>query len=408
MNFDTLGLGPLLRATLRRKFSTLLVVIQIAITMAIITNALHIVYERVQLMQRASGLDENNSFYFTSSGFAQGFNPANTIGEDLQRMRDMPGVVAVVQSNSFPLLDGGNWAYVQTQAGEHNKIPAAVYKVDEQGLQAFAVELVAGENFNSNEVIWQQESDNGWPAQVILSKALAINLSSAQNWQQLLGTTIYIDLNQPLVVKGIMDHLQVPWVESPNINNTILVPAIVANQNARYFVRAEKGYLPQLMADIPAVLASSNKQRVIRNINTVAQARDSIYATDKAIIWILLLITLVLTLVTAMGITGLASFNVNKRRKQIGTRRALGASRGNIVGYFMLENLLLSGIGVIIGAGLTLGLNIQLLALYELPVMSWHYIPAGMAMLIVLGQLAVLWPATRASLISPALASRCN
>ena len=51
-----------------------------------------------------------------------------------------------------------------------------------------------------------------------------------------------------------------------------------------------------------------------------------------------------------LGIVGLASFNVARRTKQIGTRRALGASRPAILRYFLLENFLVSCVGITGGA----------------------------------------------------------
>lgn len=407
MIFNRLEFGPLIRASKRRKFSSLLVIIQIAITMAIVTNALHIVNQRYQLVNRDSGLDEANSFYFTSSGFTDSFNPQVTINEDLAIIRSVPGVLAAVQSNSLPLTESGNFFELQTQPGEQQtQIPTANYKIDQYGLAAFDAELLAGENFSASEIIWQNEADNSWPGQVIISKATAINLSSPLEWQQMVGKTIYVDLDQPLIVKGIVDKMQAPWVEWPHIENTMFTPATVALNSAIYFIRAEPGYLPELLQSIPDILSKNNRQRVIRKLNTITQAKQKIYGADSAIINILLIITLVLSLVTSMGIAGLASFNVQKRKRQIGTRRALGASRSDILGYFMLENLLLSIVGVSIGAVITLGLNIELVNLFGLTAINWVYLPAGMLILILLGQLAVLWPATKASQISPALATR--
>lgn len=113
-----------------------------------------------------------------------------------------------------------------------------------------------------------------------------------------------------------------------------------------------------------------------------------------------------LTVVTALGIVGQASFSVNRRRKQIGTRRALGARKIDILRYFMLENFLITSIGVLVGAGMTIGLNILLVDALNLPRIDWFYIPAGMLILFLIGQLAVYGPAKRACKISPALATR--
>src|SRR6185437_11551005 len=51
---------------------------------------------------------------------------------------------------------------------------------------------------------------------------------------------------------------------------------------------------------------------------------------------------------TGLGIVGLASFWVQQRTRQIGIRRALGATRTNIVRYFQLENFILASAGVVL------------------------------------------------------------
>ena len=62
--------------------------------------------------------------------------------------------------------------------------------------------------------------------------------------------------------------------------------------------------------------------------------------------------------ITALGVVGLASFNVNQRRKQIGTRRALGATRFNIIRYFLVENVLITSGGIALGLVLSILVNI--------------------------------------------------
>ncbi|MEX0965396.1 MAG: FtsX-like permease family protein [Pseudohongiellaceae bacterium] len=85
---------------------------------------------------------------------------------------------------------------------------------------------------------------------------------------------------------------------------------------------------------------------------------------------------------------------------------ALGASQGQTLRYFMLENFLISGVGVTLGALFTIGLSIALSSLFEMPTMSWYYTPMGMVILILIGQAAVLGPSTRAARNEPAIATR--
>ncbi len=90
----------------------------------------------------------------------------------------------------------------------------------------------------------------------------------------------------------------------------------------------------------------------------------------------------------------------------IGTRRALGATRGQILRYFQLENLLLSSAGIALGMGAAYGINLALIRSYELPLLPAYYLPVGALALCLLGQLAVLGPARRAAALPPVAALR--
>jgi putative ABC transport system permease protein len=111
-------------------------------------------------------------------------------------------------------------------------------------------------------------------------------------------------------------------------------------------------------------------------------------------------------LVTGLGIVGLASYWVGLRRSPIGIRRALGARRTDIVRYFQIENVLIVGCGAAVGLALAVATNLWMVQTLALPRMGVHYAIAGAAIVLILGQLAVLWPARRAAAIPPARATR--
>ena len=113
-----------------------------------------------------------------------------------------------------------------------------------------------------------------------------------------------------------------------------------------------------------------------------------------------------LLLVTALGIVGLASFWVQQRRRQIGIRRAIGATRSDILRYFQTENFLIVSFGIAIGMLLAFLLNLLLMKSYELPHLPLYYLPVGALVLWALGQLAVLGPALRAAAVPPVVATR--
>jgi putative ABC transport system permease protein len=130
------------------------------------------------------------------------------------------------------------------------------------------------------------------------------------------------------------------------------------------------------------------------------------YRDDRGLSLFLTVVTSCLLGVTAAGIVGLTSYWVAKRKRQIGIRRALGATRGAIVWYFLGENLMITLVGVAAGTFLAIALNLWVISAFALPRMPVVYLAAGTVALVLLGQLAALWPAWRAASIPPAIATR--
>ena len=123
-------------------------------------------------------------------------------------------------------------------------------------------------------------------------------------------------------------------------------------------------------------------------------------------VWLLLVVTGCLLALTALGVVGLSSFWVQQRRRQIGIRRAIGATRADILRYFQIENLLIVSLGIGFGSVSAVGLNLWLMRHYELAHMPLVWLASGAIVLWLLGQLAVLGPALRAAAVPPMVATR--
>jgi putative ABC transport system permease protein len=144
---------------------------------------------------------------------------------------------------------------------------------------------------------------------------------------------------------------------------------------------------------------------VISN-ESMEENRFDIYRNDRAIAWMLATVTVLLLLVTASGVVGMATLWVNQRRKQIGVRRALGARKFDILRYFITENFIITSGGVVAGLLLAIGLNQLLVSQLELSKLPIAYLAVGSLVLWLVGIAAVYAPAWRASGISPAIATR--
>ncbi len=398
--------GLIIRALMRNKIGALLIALQIALTMTIIVNAIFMIQDRQTKMQRNSGIDEDNTFYLTNTIFGQDYNIQAALHTDLDTLRKTPGVIDAIQINAIPLSGGGWSSGVQTEMGENkDAIGTAIYMVDDHAINAMGLELIAGENFSATDIQWRKSGQSTWPSKVIVTKALALSLYP-DDWHTALGKTIYISQNQSIEIIGILKALQAPWNGWDGVERSMLVPFQMESKGSRLFIRTEPGKRDQLIPQIEKALAESDKGRIIRRLRTMEETRERSYQRHNATNKILTTVVITLTIITGFGIVGLAIFSINRRTKQIGTRRALGATRGQIMRYFMMENLLISGVGIFIGCIGAVGLNMWLVKTFQLSPINIELILFGIIALFIVGQIAVLYPARKASLISPATATR--
>jgi len=363
-------IGPIWRAMMRNKTGAILIALQIAVTMAIMVNAVSIMQERTRVMSRPSGIDEHNIFYIASVGFAENFNERVTIEEDLAALRGMPGVVDAIQSNSIPLSGGGWSSSFQTEPGaEIDGTTAALYFVDEHGVDTFGLNLLAGENFSATDIVWRERTSTEWPDKVLATRAMAEALFP-DDPDSALGKTLYVSDDKPITITGIIEQMQAPWNGWDGVERVILVPNHTLFGSTLYIIRTEPGMRDEVMPNVEELLAARNKDRIVRSMRSMDENRERSYLADASMVKILtftivllvrsmdenrersyladasmvkiLTFTIVLLVaVTALGIVGLASFSVNRRTRQIGIRRALGASKAAILRYFMTENLLI-------------------------------------------------------------------
>ena len=406
-----MDIGPIWRAMLRNKAGFVLIALQVAVTLTIMVNAFGIIQERAGKIDRPSGIDEANTFAFVSVLFTEYEREDRKalIDEDLALIRNTPGVINAIASNSFPLRQGGWSMSLSLEPGHQTpeSVSSAIYFVDEHGIETFDLDIIDGRNFTPEQVAWSIEDDNTWPASAIITQALGEELFPDEEVSYV-GKTYYINDTDPVQVVGVVDTLQAPWESWTGVERSTLVPQRRPSEFVRYIVRAEPGMRDKLMPEIEAMLAASNKDRILRDMRTMVDVRNLAYLGDAAMIKMLSFIVVMLTIITSLGIVGLASFNVSRRTRQIGIRRALGATKPDIIRYFMIENTIVSGIGLLIGSGLAIALNIAMVEAFAPEPLAWWVIPAGVLALWAVGQLAVAGPARKASRITPAIATRSS
>lgn len=403
---------PILAALRQHKAGTVLIAMQIALTLAIVCNALFIIQQRVTHLSEPTGIDEPNIFVIQNEwvGNVSSAQADAMLRADLDVLRRTAGVQDATTSNSYPLRGGGWDDGVRLSADQiKDTSEATIYLADEHFVDTLGLKLIAGRNFRADEIQPMNMRDRLAPPVILVTRALAEKLFPDGS---ALGKTVYL-VGGPATIIGIVDTLQAQsvqrWASSFAYRSVVAPRRMAIAYGAYYIVRTRPGQLESAMRAARKALFADNPRRVLDDRDgmlTFAEVRSRAYESDRGMAVLMGIISVVLLAITAAGIVGLTSFWVGQRRRQIGVRRALGATRGDILSYFMTENLLISVGGAITGAVLAIAMNLWLVTRFEMHRLSMFYVLSGILLLLLLGQGAVLAPAIRASKVSPVEATR--
>ena len=402
----SLDIRPILSALLRNRTGAVLVAVQVAVALAVLANAAYIIVQRVEKIHRPTGIDEQNIVVIESAGFTGRFHQTASVQEDLGYLRGVSGVVAATASNSIPLSNGGNNDSLVTRPDARRHGYINDIEVDEQGLDTLGVRLVAGRNFRHEEIQrpLTKNDFSSFVPEIIVSRALGEHLFPHESP---LGKQVWSAFNHAATIIGVVDPVMGNFPASDHPDWVFFLPRMPDEFIViRYLVRTRPGERDTITRLVESHLAQSNPDRVINFVRPLTYFKNLSYLGDSSMeIYLLTVMGLVIA-VTCLGVFALATFNVSTRTKQIGTRRAIGARRGDIVRYFLVENGLITAAGVLIGCALALATGYWLSLHYALPRLNLYYLVSGVLALWGIGQLAAWQPAWRAAAVPPSVATR--
>lgn len=398
--------GPILRALSRHKTGALLAALQIAVSLAVMVNAAFIIQARIEKMDRPTGMDIGNLVTVEIRSFGADRDALGDIRRDLEMIRARPEVRSATMINQFPLSGSGSATGMRTTPqDEATPILTARYEVDEHGLETLGVNVVRGRGFRPEEVQLRipNETEPESARVVVVTQALADELFPDTD---ALGATIYWADLAPATIIGIIDHMQGSWVGWDKLDSNMLQPRLSAWESVRYLIRTKPGQRDALIRVLEDELTALDRNRVVRNVRAHEDLVARSYETDRATTQMLSAVIVLLVGLTALVIVGLASYFVSQRTRQIGTRRALGATKADIVRYFLVENWLITTFGAALGCVLTVAVGYWLETAFDLPRLDWRYLGVAVTGLWIVSLAAALWPSLRASRVAPAVATR--
>ncbi len=404
---------PIISALLRNKVAPLLVAVQIAISLAILANALYIVNLRLAAASRPTGLSDEKSTFYTLVSSNRELTSEGKLDQTqhfFQVISSVPGVLSVANVNEMPM--GLSSSISSISVDTKQTTPTAqttIYESAHSLIKTLGLVLLAGRDFNEADIedVDPNQKDQE-PANVIITAALAGTLFPGQT--DVIGKKFYWGTgsgSRYSQIIGVVQRLQAPSAAiGPEGEYSVLMPKRRRFNSPMFAIRTEPGQRDRVIAEVEASLRKADSAPLRINTKTVEGDRKVRYGTEMTMAYMLIIVSILLIIITASGIVGMTSLWVNQRKKHIGVRRALGARKIDILRYFITENLIISCAGVVSGALLAIGLNTFLVSQLELTKLPLSYVGIGAIAFVLLGLAAAYAPSWRASGISPAVATR--
>jgi predicted permease len=392
----------------RHRLRSLLVIAQVAFSCVVLICAGLAARSVQKLSQINLGFRPDHIFLATVDPSLQRYgNELSRLfhAQLLDKLRALPGVTSASIATHLPFDVGGSqragvWPEGQTPTESQKFLSVVCTSVDRAYLETIGTRIVAGRDFTAHD-------DGAAPRVVIINRALARML-----WPNAdpVGRRMALQ-GDAMQVVGVVDEMRV-WAIADTNRPLVFYPLAQRFQQSVTIV-ARTGMDPiGISASVRRAVAELDPDMPIYNIRTLDQqiARSPMGMAPlrfgAAIAGAQGVIALFLA---TLGLYGLISHSVKRRRHEVGIRMALGATSSSVVNLVLREGLKLAGIGLTLGLLAALGLTRFLRGLlYGVPTFDPVSFSAVAALLIAVGILACWWPAHRAAKVDPVVALRTD
>jgi putative ABC transport system permease protein len=383
--------SQILSSMRHRRLAYLSLAAEVALGSTVVTYMLALGAGLSRIALDPIGLDEERLFTVAIEQPPHGSTEQRRSSE-LAELRALPDVAAAAWIELPPLSRRELQEQLTTPDG-----PRLVWTMsgDENLIDALGVELAEGHGFVAEDTVARSHRP------VVVTRALAMHFGPSP-----LGQTLRSDGYGLLRIVGVIDG---PLRVGPfytRDSEVALIPAQPSEaRRTTYVVRTAHASTSDWSASAAATLRGSGSRFVA--IERLADTRQYYVRNVSGASTVILITVFGMVTVVLVGSLGMASSLIVERTRQIGVRRALGATKNDITHYFMLENLLATLVGLIASAALCALLDRLLQPIKGELVIDWPgYLKIAVAMFLVSGQAAVFWPARRAAHIPPSVASR--
>ena len=402
-----MNIKALIKSLLLRKFTTGLLLLQLALTLGLIVNSGILATDTNEKLQRNTGLALDNILVVemlpTSGAYAERDYYKSITLEDIAKIEAMPGVNSVSPSVQLPIQSGG-WNGNLTDVDNPDAALTdrmlnyvTYFYSNTQLTDTFGLKLVDGRLFTDADL---RDPDSEATPNIIITESLAKALypdESAVGKLTTSGMVIGVVSNMLINPRFGMEKQYAAFFNDP-----IYFPGITQH----YVINAQAEQLDHIKKQVAKVILDVQPERDIYSLYTMEEHIDQFYQTDQGLVSLFSTLGVLMILITAISSYAYAQFHMTQQTKLIGIRRALGATRKDIMLYVLTENWLVYLLGCILGIAAAIGFNVLLSQYISLSKPSVMLCVFTMAIMFVASTLATWWPALKTSSIPPVIATR--
>ena len=411
MSFE---IGPVLRTVRRRPGVWALLVLEVAVGVTTIGSLLISGAWYGDAGQRPSGFDEPNLILIsTYTPSPPGADPAAAEQAiraqeraDRALARATPGVVAATRVTSTILED--KWSYPSRflAPAEAPGAQAAGWSIyaDGEVARALGLRFVAGGLPAGPDAGEAADGLGDRPLAAVLTRCLAERLFTSP--AAAIGARLSSEQGTGVPVIGVIEDVTMRMALMPNHRCAALYfGGSPVDHESRLVVRVRPGTRDAVLAALTQALGRGSASR-FAEVRAFDSSTGTHYRVGRGLLMLLGIFGGMLALVALLGVLAATSFLVAQRTRQIGIRRALGATRGDIVSYFLVESALAAAMGSVIGVVATAGLFVVMRQVFQAITFRPGLMALALATLWAGSLLATLIPALRAARVSPSVAGR--
>lgn len=402
-----MNIKALIKSLLLRKFTTGLLVLQLALTLGLIVNSGILALDTQEKLSQQTGLDLDNTLIVemlpTSGAYKDSDYYRSITLEDFAKIEAMPGVKGIAPSVQLPIQHGGWNSNVNPvdnpealQTDNHLNY-VAVFYTRYNLTEVFGLKLLDGRLLNENDI---HDPTNEVRPNVVITDALAKALypdKSAVGQMTNLGLVVGVVGNMVINPRFGMDKQYAMF-----FNNPIYFDGITQH----YVINVAPGMMESVRKNVTDVILAVQPERDIYNIYTMREHISNFYQTDQGLASLFTTLVMLMILITAISSYAYAQFHMTQQTRLIGIRRALGASKKDILLYVLTENWLVYVLGCILGIAAAIGFNILLSQYISLSKPSIELSLIGIGIMFMASTIATWLPAKKTSNIPPVIATR--